>query len=342
MILVEEVEARAACESALMRAGVPASHARLQADVLIDAELRGVPSHGLLRLKRIIARIGNGVIDPVSRGFQQWSAEGFLTVDGQGGLGPVVASAALAALQARVERLGIAIAAIRNSNHLGMLGWYAEEMAKQGYALIAFSTSEALVHPWGARHAMIGTNPIAIAVPTKSQSSSTAPFMMDTATSIVSMGEVHDHALRGAAIPSGWALDADGNPTQDAAAATRGAIAPFGQAKGYAMGLAFELLVARLTGAALGRAVGGTLDDDQMCNKGDLFILIRGEGQDLHPHLDTIRAMPPAQGFDRVQIPGERGRAAKAERLASGIPLPANLWETVQALARSAEEPERS
>ncbi|MFD2239361.1 Ldh family oxidoreductase [Aureimonas populi] len=322
-------EARAVGLRALAKAGVPDDHARTQIELLLDAELRGVPSHGLLRLGRIIERIGNGVADPAARGAHSWRAEGFLAVDGQRGLGPVVANAALDAIAERARRTGIALAAISNSNHIGMLGWYVERMADEGFTAIALSTSEALVHPWGARRAMIGTNPIAIAVPTGEGE----PFMMDTATGIVSMGEIHDHANRGAPIPSGWALDAEGNPTTDAAAAKDGAIAPFGGAKGYALGLALELMVTSLAGAAVGRDVVGTLDSDRACNKGDVFIVMDGPRHDLSRYLAELRALEPAEGFERVLIPGERGRECRRRRLVEGIPVAEAVWNRMQALA---------
>jgi L-2-hydroxycarboxylate dehydrogenase (NAD+) len=175
---------------------------------------------------------------------------------------------------------------------------------------------------------MLGTNPIAIAVPTGD-----APFLMDTATSIVSMGEIHDYANRGEPIPSDWALDSDGNPTRDPQAAKTGAIAPFGQAKGYALGLAFELLVSSLSGAALGNDVRGTLDDSSVCNKGDLFIVIDGPHRDLQAYLEEIRSLPPASGFSSVLIPGERGRACRAERLREGISIPDEVYDILRTLA---------
>lgn len=332
MKLCPESETRALAGAVLARAGVPAGNAEQQRELLLEAELRGVPSHGLLRLERIVERIANGVADPVTQGRHDWLSQGFLSVDGQTGLGPVVAFRALEALCARAKQTGIAVAAIRNSNHIGMLGWYVEQVARQGFTALALSTSEALVHPWGARRAMIGTNPIAIAVPTGDG----APFMMDTATSLVSMGEIHDHANREAPIPLGWALDADGNATTSAAAAKSGAIAPFGGAKGYALGLAFELMVSSLTGAAIGREVAGTLDSDKLCSKGDVFIVIDGPSRDLRAYLQQIRDLDPAEGFDRVLIPGERGRACRRLRLRDGIPIPEPVWNRLQVLAQPA------
>ncbi|WP_334161815.1 Ldh family oxidoreductase [Phenylobacterium sp.] len=338
MPLVSLADARNTALTALRAAGVPEAHARLQAEVLLEGELRGTPSHGLLRLPRLARRIANGVIDPAAAGRHAWRGPAFLAVDGERGLGPVVAARALDAAVARARETGVSVAAIANSNHLGMLAWYVERAADAGLAAIALTTSEALVHPWGARTAMIGTNPIAIGVPTAE-----GAFVMDTATGVVSMGRIHDHAHRGLPLEPGWALDAEGAPTTDAERAKAGAIAPFGGPKGYALGLAVELLVAALTGSALGREVTGTLDDAIACNKGDLFILIdpgaAGQGQALAAYLDAIRRMPPAEGFEAVRVPGDRARATRAARAREGLPVADDVWTELQALAaRAAKE----
>jgi LDH2 family malate/lactate/ureidoglycolate dehydrogenase len=314
---------------ALRRGGVPEDHIHTQLDLWLEAELRGVPSHGLLRLPRIVERIANGVADPQARGKHTWRGESFLSVDGEQGLGPIVANVALEAITDKARQTGVAVAAITNSNHIGMLAWYAERVAKAGQSIIVLSTSEALVHPWGGRQALLGTNPISIGVPTGDPD----PFVMDTATSIVSMGEIHDRAHRNESIPEDWALDADGNPTTDPNAAKAGAISPFGGPKGYALGLAFGLLVSSLTGAATGRSVRGTLDSTDPCNKGDLFIVIDGASSDLRGYLEAIRSAEPAAGFDKVLVPGERGRACRDERLANGVPMAEDVWRRLVDLA---------
>lgn len=309
-------------------AGVPPDNAALQRDLLLDAEMRGIASHGLLRLPRLVERIGNGVANPVTKGRQEWTAPGFLKVDGEQGLGPIVAQAAIDALMNRSATQGVAVAAVANANHIGMLGFYADRVAEAGKCLIAFSTSEALVHPWGGRRAMIGTNPIAIGLPTGN-----GIFMMDTATSIVSMGEIHDHANRGAPIPQGWALDAAGNATTDAAAARDGAIAPFGGPKGYALGLAFELLLTALAGSAIGRDVKGTLDSTEPCTKADLFIVIDQPLAGVSDFLDLLRREVPAEGFDNVRIPGERGRELRRRAVVDGVHIADVTWSRLQDLA---------
>lgn len=326
-------EIRGVAEQCLIRHGAPLRHAEIQTDLLIEAELRGYPSHGLLRLPRIIQRIVNGFADPLASGSHRWISTGRLEVDGQDGLGPVVALAALYAMLDRVRDHGVAVCAISNNNHLGMLAWYAEWAATQGFSAICLTTSEALVHPWGGRQAMIGTNPVAIGVP-----ASPWPFVIDVATSAVSMGKIHDHALRGQPIPYGWAVDRYGKDTTNADEAKQGALAPFGGAKGYALGLAFEVLVGALVDCELGDAVHGTLDADHRCNKGDLFILInstRGSavGQRLTRYLNEVRACAPRDDVASVAVPGDRSRRCREERLRDGIAIVQATWRDIQNLA---------
>lgn len=318
--------ARAVASEALRRIGTPSNHAETQVDLLVEADLRGHPSHGLARLPLLLERIRNGLADPSTTGRHDWRTSSLLDVDGQRGLGPVVGRAALEQLSARVRETGIAMAAVHNSNHLGMLAWYVERVAAAGQIALAVSTSEALVHPYGGTTAMVGTNPLAIGVPADPD-----PLVLDMATGLVSMGRIHDHRRRGAPLPSGWALDADGNATTDADAASRGSIAPFGGAKGYALGLATEVLVGYLTGAELGTDVHGTLDSESLCNKGDLFIVIDAEPSDrsrtrVSDYLGDIRNCPPADPAAPVSVPGDRSRRDRATRLVGGIAVDDEVW----------------
>ena len=302
-------------EKALLLQGVAASGARLQADLLIEAELRGLPSHGLQRLPRLVARLRGGLADPDALGVARETRPAVLTVDGGRGL-------------------GIALAAIRNANHIGMLAYYAEAAAARNLIGIVLTTSEALVHPYGGTEAMLGTNPIAIGIPTGAE-----PFVLDLATSRVSMGKIHHHALTGTPIPDDWAVDSEGRRTIDPEAAKSGAIAPFGEAKGYGLGLGVELLVAALAGSAFAPEVCGTLDSTEVANKGDVLILIdptAGEGSvaGLTAYLGRLRASQPADPQRPVAIPGDGMRARRAKALARGIDLPDTLHDEINSLAK--------
>jgi LDH2 family malate/lactate/ureidoglycolate dehydrogenase len=317
---------------ALERVGVPTGLARTQIELLVEADLRGRRSHGLQRLPRIVERILNGVCNPTTTGASTWRGQSFLEVDGERGLGPVVAFAALDQICERARTTGVAIAGIRNNNHLGMLALYAEKVAAAGQTIIALTSSEALVHPWGGRKAMLGTNPIAIGVP-----ATPLPFVLDMATSTVSMGQIHDYAHRSQPLEPGWALDELGDPTTDALAAKTGAIAPFGEAKGYALGLAFEVLVASLTACSLGDEVKGTLDSVNVCNKGDVFIVVHPSSSGLTSaislYLEQIRACAPSDPAFPVMVPGDRAHARRERSMQAGIPITNEMWEQICALA---------
>ncbi len=141
----------------LEKRGVPADSARLQANLLLEAELRGLPSHGLQRLPLLLSRLDKGLANPTTRGNGTWRRASFLSVDGERGLGPVVMMDAMRVTRRILKETGLAIAAIRNANHMGMLAYYAEAAARDGLIGIVMSTSEALVHPFGGTQALIGT-----------------------------------------------------------------------------------------------------------------------------------------------------------------------------------------
>lgn len=314
----------------LRRAGVPSANALHQARLLVVAEAKGVPSHGLLRLPRLLRRMDNGTADPQATGSHRWRSPTFLEVDGEQGLGPVVAHHALEMIMPIALGEGLAAAAITHSNHLGMLSFYTEWVAAQGLVALALTTSEALVHPWGGSEAMVGTNPVSIAVPADPD-----PLVLDMATSAVSMGKIHDFARRGRPLEPGWALDQQGRPTTDAAAATAGSIAPFGGPKGYALGLGLGALVAAVTGSSTGTDVHGTLDDDRPSSKGDLFLLLRAD-HDVSDYLRALRASRPADRAGSVAVPGDNALRRLRRSLADGFDVDDVLWRELTELGADA------
>lgn len=318
----------------LCQLGASDHEASDQAAALVEGDLRGRHSHGVQRLPVIVERIRAGLIRPGANHHATWTAEAMLSVDGGFGFGPHVARRAVETIAERAARTGVAAAAIRNASHLGMLAPYVESLALDGLVALAFTTSEALVHPWGGRVALVGTNPIAVALPAGAE-----PFVMDMATGAISKGEVIARRLRGQELPLGAAVDSEGRPTIDAVAGDEGAISPFGGAKGFALGLAIELLVAALTETELGQRVRGTLDVTDPVTKGDMLIVfdpsavgVAPFGQRLGAYLRELRDSPPAPGSEGVTIPGDRTRAERRRRLNEGILLPAVLWRELVAL----------
>lgn len=301
-----------------------------QANILLEADLRGQHSHGVRRVATLAARLTNGVATSgITPGFT-WVAGARLHVDGFRGLGPAVAQQTLKELIPSARRHGIGIASITNANHLGMMAPYVEYLAAEGCIGIALTVSEALVAPWGGSRAMVGTNPIGIAIPT-----ATEPVVLDMSTAAVSAGRIIDYAARGEPLQHGWAVDANGESTTDASAAVDGAISAFGGSKGYALGLAFEVLVGVLAGTSFGRDVHGTLDTHLVATKGDVFIAIPASSDHtaLTAYLDQLRGEGNAE--QPVLIPGDRARALRADRLRNGIPLDSELWDDIVTLSNS-------
>jgi len=330
-VVVSPEEVRRVIVDALVRHGATPDDAEVQADTLVEGDLRGHASHGIRRLPVLVGRLRAGLATSGLDPELTWRTESALLVDGRRALGPVAAHRALDLILDRAATTGIAMASIHNSGHIGMLAPYLERITAAGSAGVVLTTSEALVHPWGGSIAMVGTNPIGIGIPTLAE-----PFILDMSTAQVSMGKVLDFAARGEEIPLGWAVDDEGAPTTDAAAGARGALSPFGGPKGYALGLAFEALVGVLAGSQYGRDVHGTLDVEYPPSKGDLFVVFSLDALGstanlggLTSYFDAVRA---SGGATTVAVPGDRARRERAARMTEGIPLDAALWDRALAL----------
>lgn len=322
----------------LVSEGATIRDATQQASQLVEGDLRDHHSHGVRRLPVLVGRLRHGLINSGTPIGASWLTECFLSVDGRQGFGPPVAFRALDLIMERAARTGIAVAAVRNANHVGMIAPYLERMVDQNMIGIGLTTSEALVHPWGSALAMVGTNPVGIGVPTGA-----APLVLDMSTGSVSMGKVLDHAARGAPIPETWAVDGSGRPTTDARAAAAGALSPFGGPKGYALGLALEALVGVLTGTSFGTAVTGTLDTTDPATKGDVYVCLSVDRLGLEPHLAALEeylGQVRASGAEgsTVSVPGDRARSVRAERLVNGIPLDAEVWQRTLDLCNNPEQ----
>lgn len=303
--------------------------------LLVEADLRGQNSHGLLRLPVIADRARAGLIRPGAQPVMTWGSAALGSMDARHGFGHAMAYRAMRLTLERARKTGMAGLAVRNNNHIGMIGYYVEQAALAGMVAIVMTTSEALVTPYGGADAMVGTNPVAIGFPAVPH-----PFVLDMSTSATAKGKIIDRYQRGESIPRGWAVGPDGRETTDAAQAMAGAIMPFGGAKGFGLGLAVELLAGALVGAATGTAVLGTLDARHAATKGDLFMAIDPGAlpgtvdlaERAGEYLEEVRETRPAYGSEGPRIPGDRARACRAERLAKGIPLSEEAWESAQAL----------
>lgn len=328
--------ARSTAERILLQLGARGDDAETVADVLLEADLRGQHSHGLMRLPTIVGRVRAGLILPEAGMRVVASSPAVASVDAGYGFGHAMAKRAMQLARDIASRAGVGLVGVQNNNHIGMLGYYVDEAARAGYVTVVCTTTEAMVHPFGGAERLLGTNPISIGVPAEPD-----PFVLDFSTSQTAIGKIIDSAQRGSPIPLEWALDSLGEPTSDAAEALEGAINPFGGAKGYGLSLAVALLAGLMVGSAPNPEVVGTLDTEHVVNKGDLFLAIDPRcfpnGGELALRagslLEQLRDSRPAPGTDRVRVPGDRGRERREHCLREGIELPAGLWASIEALA---------
>jgi len=334
-IVISSEDERKLIVYVLSKLGANQKECSIQADVLTEADLRGHHSHGLQRLPVLAARIKKRLIRVNIEPEYIWTADSVLSVDGKDGLGPFVAETALERAKSALEQRGIVAVAIRNSSHIGMIGYYCEKRALEGLICLAMTESEALVHPHCGRKALVGTNPIAIGIPSRP-----TPFVFDMATSSSAIGKIYASKHRGEPIPPGWAIDAEGKPTTDPDAALKGSLTPAAGAKGYGLGISIGILAGLLPGSEIGRLVLGTLDTEFRCTKGDFFLLMNpgafAGGPTLSSRVasyhDELRHSPPQKGSQSVIVPGDRARQMREERLRSGIPLPKEVWLAAERL----------
>jgi LDH2 family malate/lactate/ureidoglycolate dehydrogenase len=315
--------------------GAREEDASIQADVLTEADLRGIHSHGVQRLPVMVTRIRKGLLKPEAKPEKTWSTGAVLNIDGKDGFGTAACELGLRELTPAVRQNGVGVLTVRNAAHIGMVGYYAERRARDGFCCIGFTSTEVLVHPFGGAEALVGTNPIAIGIPAEPW-----PFLLDMATSVGAMGKIIAMKHRGERVPEGWAVDKDGRPTTDPEEALNGSLSPAGGPKGYGLGIAVGMLSGLLPGAEVGRKVLGTLDTEHRCTIGDLFIVLDPKafpGADtlmdgVKEYLDDLRASRPAVGVKQVKVPGDPELKLREERLKIGIPHPEEVWHAAEQL----------
>jgi len=323
-------------ERLLAAAGCEAEDARVTADVLLEADLRGYATHGLLRLPTMIRRLQTGMINRAAQPRIVTERAGSALVDADRSLGPVGAlfGAHLAARKAKTA--GTAAVGVVNGDHICMAGYYVEQIARAGCVGMLTTVTQPLVHPLGGTERLLGTNPLAIAIPVTGQD----PLLLDFATSEIAYGTVLTAKARGDRLPSGVALGPDGNPTTDPGLAAQGALAPFAGHKGFGLCLFLGLLAGPLLGAKVGKPLGQAVREGHY-DKGDLFVAFDPSAftdpecfrEAVEAHIAEVKSCRKAPGVTEVRLPGERARAEKAHRLQAGVPIEAEVWREVVGIA---------
>lgn len=344
---VRHEDERAYIELALTTVGVAAGHARDVAEVLLAADIRGIESHGIARLRWFyVDRIRLGTINrtPEYRVVRE-TPTSFL-LDADNGLGHPASIAAMKKAIALAQEHGIAFAAVRNSNHYGIAGYYAMMALEHDMIGMSSTDSAHFAIPTFGRDKMQGTNPFAYAIPAGEEPA----FVLDFATTTVTYGKLEVYERRGLKLKPGWAVNNEGHPTDDPTTARfEGALLPLGGHgtangghKGYGLGILSEVLCGVLSGGAFGLALSTPEGPEQPGGiSGHWFGAMRIDAmrdladfkRDMDRELRDFKNSAKAPGCERIYVAGEIEHERTLEYRRDGIPLVDKVWEDLDAMA---------
>ncbi|MFD1851516.1 Ldh family oxidoreductase [Oceanobacillus bengalensis] len=294
----------------LLSNGVSEEEAPVVVDSILEAERSGVESHGVLRLKPYVQRIKDGLVNANPDIKIAVDRDSIIVVDGDNGLGQVVAEKTLEICYDRLEKSSIMVASVRNSNHFGTSGYFSRKAAEKGYLAMIASNASPTMAPWGGLDPLLGTNPIAMSFPIVENSN----FTLDMATSATAKGKIRTFERKGIDMPTGYALDKDGYDTTDPKAALDGGtILPLGQHKGYGLSMFVDVLCAGLSAASLSYETDSMFNSNNIANIGHFFLLIKIDDivqreqfdNRMQEWINTIKSSETRPGFEEIYIPGE-------------------------------------
>ncbi len=328
----------------LEKLGVPHEDASITADVLVRADLRGIESHGVARLRRYVDGIKNGVVKthPNIRVVRETPVTAL--VDGDYGLGQVVAYRAMKLAIEKAKRNYIGLVGVKNSNHYGIAGYYAMMAVEEDLIGLSLTNTRPLVAPTWSMEKIIGTNPIAIAIPTKGE-----PYVLDMATSVAPVGKLEVATRLGKKIPLGWGIDPEGKLTEDPQLARKGALLPLGGIgeemgghKGYGLSFVVDVISGVLTGANFGPFVGET-QGPKPSNVGHFFGAMRIDAfmpldefkERMSKYIELIKKSKKLPGAEEIYVAGEKSAYTEKVRKEKGVALD---LKTLEMLKKTGEE----
>lgn len=328
----------------LESAGMDRATASIGAACFAEADASGVTTHGAARLAAYHAALLRGAIN-ATPDIRVETEASFVRVDGDNGLGPVVATHLTRAAIAVTREHGMCFATARRSNHFGIASYYADMAAREGMVAIVFSNAAPTVAPFGGREPRIGTNPIAMAAPAGDTENG---FSLDMATSVVSRGRLRQMGGDSTPVPSGWAVRTDGQPARTVGEVMAGALHPFGDARGSGLATFTDLIAGVLSNASFGSDVGTMYRDTaEPAGTGHAMIFIdaqRALGAETWPErfdafARNIRQSQPDAAHDAVLLPGDRREKHRSRSLREGVEIGETTWRSLQELSRSTAIP---
>lgn len=339
-IIIGADKLAAGIEAIVLKGGSNAREARMVAENLVEANLKGHDSHGVGMIPRYIESLKEGGLAINQAPKIVLDTGPLVRMDGQSGYGQVIGHDATAIAIERAKKHGLCAAGLYNAHHIGRIGAWAEQAVAQGLVSLHFVNvvSRPIVAPWAGGDGRFGTNPICIGVP---RHNGEPPIILDFATSRIAQGKTRVAHNKGKKVEPGTLIDDKGRPSTDprfTVVPPYGAILPFGEHKGSGLALMAELLGGALSGGDTGR---NPPSGKRRVINSMLSILIDPEKLGTSAHfqgeidgfLAWMRASPPGAGFDKVRIAGEPEREWKAQRLKAGIPVDRTTWGEILAAA---------
>lgn len=341
--LAQEVERF--LSSAFMALKVPEVDSHTVANLMVEADLLGYDTHGSFRLRQYVNRLRDGGNNPVAKISAAVDHISTAVVDGDNGLGHLAMNYATELAIEKAGKSGIGWIGVRNGNHAGPASLYVNKIAARDMIGIVGAVGSANhVAPFGGVELLLGTNPLAIAIPAGND----PVFVLDMATTTAAAGKVKVLAQRGEQMPEGWMVDKDGNPLTDPKRQSEGLLLPIGGAKGYGLATAIGLIAGTLNGAAFGRdVVNFTKETGTATNTGQFVTAISIETfADISVFKSTVDAIfasfRESEHFpdkDQVRIPGQERNGVRRERIKTGIPLHPNLVGALTEIAAELKIP---
>lgn len=325
MVRVTPSNAQNFVESVLIGHGVPPPNARIVSKCLIEADLRGVDTHGINRIPSYMERIRQGVLDPKASPTLRRLTPAVAQVDGHNGFGFLAAHMGMTEAISMAKKMGVGMVSVKHSNHFGMSAWVVQQALDAGMMSLVFTNSSPALPVWGGKSKLMGVSPIACGAP----AGKGRPFIVDMAPSVAARGKIYKALRRREKIPKDWALDAEGRQTDDPASALKGVMLPMGGPKGSALAIMMDVFSGVLSGSAFAGHVTNPYDASKPADVGhflvaikpDLFMSIEEFKQRMDYLYDRVRNSDKMAGVSRIYFPGEIEQLTKEERLKDGIPL---------------------
>ena len=345
------------CRDVFIRLNVPPDDARTVAEVLVAADLRGIDSHGVARMRRYVKGLKDGIMFPDPRMEIKHETPLSALLDGAAALGQVAGKKGMEIAVAKAVEKGAGFVAVRNSNHFGIAGYYSQMALAHDLIGIALTNSTPDVVPTFGREVILGTNPISVAVPGGSET----PYVLDMSTAVITSGKLESRGRMGRKIPLGWAVDEKGEPCDDPARVYAnmrgkrgggllplgGAGEEFGGHKGYGLGLLVDIFSGVLSASANttllypktpeGKPLPSRVGHFLGALRVDLFRPLDGFKADMDDLIRRLKNSPKADGQERIYIHGEKEFELEKKYRREGIPLYFKVFEDLKALAEEAE-----